>query len=234
MAGKPTKAELYAKISPEELSKLSDATIRKYVRTMRSSFIRRSASIKKQGFYSFAAMKLENEFKQLAKRKNKGILPEGYKFRQSRENLKDMDRMRLMVEFYRYAEFFNSKTSQVSGIKKIELEQDKRLFGVDENGNATRRMTADERRLYWDVYNEFKKQVPGFKQLYNSEQVQEVFGDFVSLEGEYDKELSDMIIGGKSLIEVLEKAKEKLDKLKAEEEYGYLGPGVFTGRRRSR
>lgn len=228
---KPTKAEIYSKMSSEELSKLSDATIRKFVRTMRSSYIRRAASLKKQGYYSFAAMKLENDFKQLAKRKNKGELPAGYKFRQSRENLKEMDRNKLLIEFFRYSEFFNSKTSTATGIKEIELEQDKRLFGVDVNGKPNKRMTSDERRLYWDVYNEFIRQNPGFKQLYSSEQVQEVFGDFVSIDGTYDEPLGDMIINGKTLLEVLKEAKKKLDAMKAEEEANYLGPGVFTGRR---
>lgn len=74
--------------------------------------------------------------------------------------MRSVSRMRqseLRGEVFRLQEFFDSQSATVPGARKIALEQDLRIFGGDkEKRRPSRRMTVDERRNFWDAYDEYK------------------------------------------------------------------------------
>ncbi len=60
------------------------------------------------------------------------------------------------AELVRLQEFFRSEGSTVPGARKIAIEADRRIFGVDEKNRPLHRMTVDQSRDFWKAYNEFK------------------------------------------------------------------------------
>lgn len=63
---------------------------------------------------------------------------------------------------------YKSKSMTVKGSEKIAREQDKRIFGISEELTSTGlhyrkinyRMSPEERKIFWDVYNEITNQAP--------------------------------------------------------------------------
>lgn len=63
---------------------------------------------------------------------------------------------------------YKAKSMTVKGSEKIAKEQDKRIFGISNELTSTGlhyrkinyRMSPDERRIFWDVYNEIANQAP--------------------------------------------------------------------------
>lgn len=71
---------------------------------------------------------------------------------------KDINRLTLSDlrrEIAHLQKFFQSQGATVSGATAIQKEQDIRIFGEDERGNPIKRLTLDQRRRYWSLYNEF-------------------------------------------------------------------------------
>lgn len=66
-----------------------------------------------------------------------------------------MKRVEAIAELQAYKKFFGSKSSTVSGAREIMLQQDARIFGVDEAGKPLKRMTRKERENFWSLYDEF-------------------------------------------------------------------------------
>lgn len=60
------------------------------------------------------------------------------------------------AELVRLQEFFRSKGSTLAGARKISIEADRRIFGVDEKNRPLHRMTVDQSKDFWKAYNEFK------------------------------------------------------------------------------
>lgn len=202
---KKTKAEQIASIPIETISRLGGesgiAQLRKYVQTMQSGYKRRVGQFKRQGLTSYAQISLE------------GSMPESAK----RRKVKDMTRNQLLMEFARYSKFFNDVTSTVEGIKTVNLEQDKRIFGVDEKGRAKSTMGDSERKSFWSLYDEFINQHAEMISQYGSNRVQTAISE-VLLEG------SDP----KNFVEILSRAQEKLQQQVREEPRH--GPNVYSGR----
>lgn len=65
-----------------------------------------------------------------------------------------MNEMR--AELFKIQDFFKAKTSTVPGARKVAIEQDINIFGVNEKtGRPNHRMTIGERTAFWSAYNEF-------------------------------------------------------------------------------
>lgn len=60
------------------------------------------------------------------------------------------------AELVRLQEFFRSEGSTIPGARKIAVEADRRIFGVDEKNRPLYRMTVEQSRDFWKAYNEFK------------------------------------------------------------------------------
>ncbi len=165
-----TKAEQIAHISPEKISKLSgpegNATLRSYISTMRQGYVRRTRAFANRGLVSYAQIQFE---------KNQV---------QSTVPLKSMNRTQLLLEYYKYQQFFRSQTSTIAGIKKIQREQDVRLFGQSKSGRPLKTMTKEQRELYWELYDEYLNQNPNMNSQVYSERVQQVIAQalFVDFE----------------------------------------------------
>lgn len=165
-----TKAEQIAYIPPEKISQLSgpegNATLRRYISTMRQGYIRRVRSFENRNLVSYAQIQFE---------KNQPPVS---------TPLKKMNRTQLLLEYYKYQQFFRSQTSTVAGIKKLQREQDIRLFGETKTGRPKKTMTREQRELYWELYDEYLNQNPNMNSQVYSERVQQVIAQalFVDLE----------------------------------------------------
>ena len=144
---KKTRAEQTAEIPWEELVKLKAKNpedmkkLRSYVNLLRQGYNRRIAEFKRKGIFSYAA-----DAAKKSKVKNipvtqltKGMSP-------------DRARNTLLAEFAKYQQFFQSKTSNIAGIREVNAEQDKRIF-KDSTTRST--MNDDERETFWSLFEEF-------------------------------------------------------------------------------
>lgn len=119
---KKTQAEKIASMPIENITKISDKErniLEKYVKTLRAGYKRRVQSLAKKGLVSHAQIALE------------GTIPD-----KKPVQLTKMTRNQLILEFARYAKFFNDVTSSEAGIKKVNREQDIRIFGQDAKGRT--------------------------------------------------------------------------------------------------
>lgn len=134
-----TKAEKIASIDPNTIAKLGSEpgmkTLRNYVSSLRSGFLRRSQAINRSGLYSYSLDKVGS------------IMTAG--------QIKHAGYHKLISEYYKLADFFNSQTSTVQGIKTINREQDIRFFGATKSGRPKRTMTVQEREEFWALYKEY-------------------------------------------------------------------------------
>ena len=71
-----------------------------------------------------------------------------------------MNMNQIRNEVFRLQEFFDSDTSTVPGARKVQSEQDRRIFGTDKRGRAKYRMTVEQRSQLWSIFEEYKKMRP--------------------------------------------------------------------------
>lgn len=90
----------------------------------------------------------------------------------------------LLAQFARLQNFFTAKSSTLSGTEAIALEQDKRLFGTHAEMIAGRwvqvaneRLTREERKEFWDLYDDYNAMYPMKLESYGSGEIQEVLSD---------------------------------------------------------
>lgn len=201
-----TEAEKISKIPIEDIVKMGGderSTLEKYVKLLRTSYNTRMKSIKKAGEFSHADQALKKSLKN-----------------RIRKPVDKMTRNQLLLEFAAYSSFFNSQTSSIKGIRKVNLEQDKRLFGTDNRGIPLRRMSSAERERFWEVYDEFAVQKKASFTNFGYNQVQEY--------------ITKMVVGGKDLVnteltELLDTLENSLDKGYYEENIRSV-PNVYSGR----
>lgn len=200
-----TKAEQIAKIPIEEVAKLSGEAGKKkletYVSTMRQSYRRRVQSFRSNNQVSQAQISLERS------------LPA------RQVPLKDMSRNQLLLEFSRYSKFFNSETSTLSGIRKVNRAQDARIFGTNKRGVPLATMTPEQRERYWNLYEEFLNQKPLLSAPSYSTHVQQSIAEALFS----DKVSPDNLV--KFLDEVENKIMESLTTESMEDT-----PNVYSGR----
>ena len=201
---------------------------------LRQQFIRRRGQFERAGLKSFAFVKLEDDIDRVRHSdKVKGTIwnvtdkyfdnPVINRFRDGTSHLEAnwayLQRPANSLTSYivTLQDFFNAKSSTVSGWKKITAEQDARIFGVqnmrrkrvmNSDGktyhyeyvpvyeNPKRRMTDDERTQYWRLMRQYKDTAWDKEHGYSSES---------------QRELAGYISSGKiSLTEDLEEAEDKL------------------------
>lgn len=209
MARKMTKAEQIARIPDIEISRLKGEEGRKqlikYVRTLQAGYKRRVQSFNRQGEFSHAQYSLESSFSPGARGK-----------------ISNMNMRQLHMEFARYAQFFKSETSTLEGIRKINRQQDIRIFGVDETtGRPLQTMSASQREEYWKLYDEYMRQNPTHSLA--SEQIQQIIGSaqFIPTDRTYD--LSKRIEEIRAELE----RQRNLDSMQRSTPNAYLGGGPF-------
>lgn len=167
-------AEKIAEIPIEEIAKINAKErkqLEKYVKTLQSGYKRRVQAFERKNLVSHAQVSLEGSLtgaKQIP--------------------ISKMTRNQLILEFARYSKFFNSVTSTERGIKEVNREQDKRIFGTDSRGRPRKTMSTDERREYWKTYDEFKNQNPTATSKYGSESIQQQVADALFTEGAVNDE----------------------------------------------
>lgn len=143
---KLTKAEQIARIPIEEIGKLSGPVGLKqkqdYLRALRYGYNRRVETFKARNLYSYAQDSYE---------KSKGDLD---------IPINKMSHNQLLLQIATLQSFFNSETSTVTGINRINRQQDIQIFGKDRYGRPNSTLSKSERELYWNLYDEFMKQNP--------------------------------------------------------------------------
>ena len=199
MATRQTWAEKWGQSNPDyTIGKKAMASLLKKVR---SSTTRRISSLAKKKSFSYAA----NQFNQSIKKTYlAGKMP-------SVENMsyKQMER-----ELRYHHQFWSSKTATERGARSEQVEQSKRIFGVDERGRPLRVMSFDESRAFWAAYEEFFNMYKDSTARFDSSRVQQAIGSAMSMrDGFIDKEAD--------LVKVLSEAMESLEYQSALEEQGY-------------
>lgn len=202
---KLTKAEKLARVPIEEVSKYGTAELLSALRTLSSGYKRRVGSFIRRGIFSYAQEKFESSMQ------GKG------------KPFSEMSRNQLLIEYFRYANFFNDKTSTVEGIKQVNREQDIRIFGEGRGGRPLYSMHEDERKQFWRLYDEFKNQNKDATTKYGSESIQQSLADML-LNQVYSEKFKTHFLN--KLAKQLEDEKFAAD---VEEE-----PNVFSGRRNTR
>lgn len=205
MARKLTKAERIARIPDIQISKLKGDEGRKqliqYVRTLQAGYKRRVASFLRQGEFSHAQYSLEESFTPGARGK-----------------ISNMSMRQLHMEFARYAQFFKSETSTLEGIRKVNRQQDIRIFGVDEKtGRPLQNMSSEQRQEYWKLYDEYMNQHP--EHFLASEQVQQILGSSQFLPSNNSYDISKRI----------EEIRAELERQRNLEQIQRSVPNVFMG-----
>lgn len=206
MARKLTQAERIAKIPIEQISKMTNnqrKQLESYVRTMRTGYKRRAQSFARKGLVSHAQVALE------------GSLPS-----KKPVQLTKLTRNQLILEFARYANFFNSVTSSEKGIKEVNKAQDIRLFGKDAKGRPKHTMTQEQRTKFWSLYEEYKNQNPSKFVNYGYNKIQEGIAEMVSQGDELTSE---------NLTELMDRLSDVLEQNETEENLRSV-PNVFSGR----
>lgn len=201
-----TKAEQIASIPIEQITKMSGKerkTLEKYVRTLRQGYKSRVQSFARKGLISHAQIALE------------GTIPN-----KKPVQLTKMTRNQLILEFARYSKFFNDVTSSETGIKKVNREQDIRIFGQDSRGRPRRTMTDTERQKFWTLYEEYENQHPTASSRYGSESIQQQIADAL---------FDTQSIGGENLIDFLDRVEQRLLQKTTEENLRSV-PNVYSGR----
>lgn len=155
----------YAKIKSmdaSEISKLDQKHAAELLRQFREKFRYRQKAFDRAGknVYSPAMEKME-----------------GYYERNGVQSPESMNVNRIRSELFHIQEFFNSKTADVSGARKVMREQDARIFGVNERGVPRYRMTIEERTKFWSVYEEYLNTFKADETRYGSGKIQQFLGD---------------------------------------------------------
>lgn len=198
-----TKAEQIAQQDYKEVVKKASSTpggwedLRKQVEIMRKGLNARAQQFSRRNVYSHAY----NKYK------------ENQKFVTAKD-VKNMTSNQLIHQFVVFQSFFLSETSSIQGIAKVNREQDARLFGAYKNGRPKRRMTESERKLYWELYDEYINRHPVYTKGSNI------------IQGELTSVLFDNN-SPSTFVELLEKLHAKLEenKIQADTE---SAPNVYT------
>lgn len=202
-----TKAEKLARIPIEKVmtKDTSIEDLRSMVRTLRTGYMRRVASFNKKDLVSYAQISLEGSITG-----------------SQDKPLKNMTRNQLILEFSRYSKFFRDETSTEAGIRKVNRDQDRRVFGTDSLGNPLRTMSNEERARFWRLYDEYINQQPLATAKYGSESVQQQLADVMFTEKQ-----------NKTIMDILNQVENDLQDTYLKQQGGSV-PNVFSGRRLDR
>ena len=200
----------FLKLNPADIGKLKAPELRELLRGVRNLFTQQEKTFGKykQSVYSPALDKMENFYEDRGKQAP------------SRMNTNQMRN-----EVFRLQEFFDSDTSTVPGARKVQSEQDRRIFGTDKRGRPKYRMSVEERTQLWSIFEEYKKIRPSdvFEQ---SNIVQQAIGQVLIESDKIDFSMD-------TLYKVMDKVMDQQQKINWEMvglDYDGEEP-VFTGKR---
>lgn len=135
----------FLNLNPSDIGKLKAPELRELLRGARNLFTQQEKTFDryKKSVYSPALDKMEDFYEDRGKQAP------------SRMNMNQMRN-----EVFRLQEFFDSDTSTVPGARRVQAEQDRRIFGTDKRGRAKYRMTVEQRSQLWSIFEEYKKMRP--------------------------------------------------------------------------
>lgn len=199
----------FLKLNPSDIGKLKSPELRELIRGIRNLFSQQEKTFNKydQTVYSPALDKMKDYYEDRGKKAP------------SKMNVNQM-----RSELFRLQEFFDSDTSTVPGARRVQAEQDRRIFGTDKRGRPKYRMTVQQRSDLWKVFEEYKKLRPS-DVLEQSNIIQQAVGQILIEEGKIDFNMD-------TLNKVMEKVEQERVRFNWEMDIDYDdSEPVFTGKR---
>lgn len=199
----------FLKLDPSQIGKLKAPELRELLRGVRNLFTQQEKTFKRYEKTVFSP----------AMEKMKDFYEDRGKNSPSRMNMNQMRN-----EVFKLQEFFEAETSTVPGARRVQAEQDRRIFGTDSRGRAKNRMTVEERTDFWKVYEEYKKMRPA-DVLEQSNIVQQTIGQILIENDKIDFNME-------TLQKVMDRVEGQRQRFNWEMDVDYEGSGsVFTGSR---
>lgn len=199
----------FLKLDPSQIGKLKAPELRELLRGVRNLFTQQEKTFKRYEKTVFSP----------AMEKMKDFYEDRGKNAPSRMNMNQMRN-----EVFKLQEFFEAETSTVPGARRVQAEQDRRIFGTDSRGRAKNRMTVEERTDFWKVFEEYKKMRPA-DVLEQSNIVQQAIGQILIENDRIDFNME-------TLQKVMDRVEGQRQRFNWEMDVNYEGSGsVFTGNR---
>lgn len=199
----------FLKLDPSQIGKLKAPELRELLRGVRNLFTQQEKTFKRYEKTVFSP----------AMEKMKDFYEDRGKNSPSRMNMNQMRN-----EVFKLQEFFEAETSTVPGARRVQAEQDRRIFGTDSRGRAKNRMTVEERTDFWKVFEEYKKMRPA-DVLEQSNIVQQAIGQILIENDKIDFNME-------TLQKVMDRVEGQRQRFNWEMDVNYEGSGsVFTGSR---
>lgn len=204
----------FLNLSPSEIGRLKSPELRELLRGARQLYMSQEKVFKKYegSLYSNALEKMQDYYDDKGQKKVSSM------------KVNDMRN-----EVFRLQEFFESESSTVPGARKIAIEQDKRIFGVNEKGKPTRRMTLEQRTSFWAAYSEFVgMEKESYVRNMGSNTIQQYLGQMI-IESAKTKE-DDLWFSAGDFKEL----KRRIEEQKNQEEWemsNYDGGNIGSGKR---
>ena len=161
-------------MSIEDIGQQNKSTLAKYYKSMRSALGKRMKTFREAGEFSHAYNVYEREFKKEIPMK-----------------VSEMTQGRLQKEVVRLKKFFESETSTVAGSEEVNRRQDLMIFGAIPGTNIPNRtMSAEERKEYWNLYEEWYAQEYETHPKLQSSEIQNTLADLMYADtGEFNSML---------------------------------------------
>ena len=199
----------FLKLDPSQIGKMKSPELRELLRGVRNLFKQQEKTFKRyeKSVFSPALEKMRDFYEDRGKNAP------------SRMNMNQMRN-----EVFKLQEFFDADTSTVPGARRVQAEQDRRIFGTDSRGRAKNRMTVEERTNFWTVFEEYKKMRPA-DVLEQSNIVQQAIGQILIENDKIDFNME-------TLQKLMDKVEGQRQHFNWEMDVSYEGTGsVFTGNR---
>ena len=199
----------FLKLDPSQIGRLKAPELRELLRGARNLFNQQEKTFKRyeKSVFSPALDKMRDFYEDRGKNAP------------SRMNMNQMRN-----EVFKLQEFFDADTSTVPGARRVQAEQDRRIFGTDSRGRAKNRMTVEERTNFWMVFEEYKKMRPA-DVLEQSNIVQQAIGQILIENDKIDFNME-------TLQKLMDKVEGQRNRFNWEMDVNYEGTGsVFTGNR---
>lgn len=204
--------EAIRRMTPEALGKLSKEQSKDLLRQFRKKYQVRAEQLERweDRVYSYAKEKMDDYYENA---KN--------------TNLETMTRNQVQNELFQIQSFFNAQTSSVEGSKRVAREQDVRIFG-ESGGRPRHRMSVEERRKFWGVYDEFLNQNPTASTQFTSGKIQQYLGQIAKDERKFNSLVTEDEKGNLAFNMVeMQKLKEGM---RSYEKSDISRPNVYSGR----
>ena len=199
----------FLKLDPSQIGKMKSPELRELLRGARNLFNQQEKTFKRyeKSVFSPALNKMRDFYEDRGKNAP------------SRMNMNQMRN-----EVFKLQEFFEADTSTVPGARRVQAEQDRRIFGTDSRGRAKNRMTVEERTNFWTVFEEYKKMRPA-DVLEQSNIVQQAIGQILIENDKIDFNME-------TVQKLMDKVEGQRQRFNWEMDVSYDGTGsVFTGNR---